>query len=118
MNPRGELLLGIKVENKRALANAESTMKVPGVSFAEWGLGDMGWSLGYSNAPNLPFPEEMQAARTRVVDICKDSGVFFKEDLVGEKNIVSMIEDGIMMTTLRDDGAAARVGRTYTRLTS
>jgi 4-hydroxy-2-oxoheptanedioate aldolase len=38
-------MLGLKTENRRALANAEPSAKVPGVAFAEWGPGDMGMSL-------------------------------------------------------------------------
>src|SRR6266571_4940921 len=33
LNPDGELLLGLKIENLRAVANAESTAAVPGISF-------------------------------------------------------------------------------------
>ena len=113
LNPGGELLLGMKIENKRALANAESTAKVPGVSFAEWGPGDMAWSLGYPNALNPPYPEEVLAARARVMAACKDSGVFFL-NLANEENVVSMLEEGVMIATLRDDGAGARVGRGHT----
>ena len=46
LNPNGELLLGVKLEDKYALANAEQNLKVPGIAFAEWGPGDMALSLG------------------------------------------------------------------------
>ena len=46
LNPNGELLLGVKLEDKYALANAEENLKVPGIGFAEWGPGDMALSLG------------------------------------------------------------------------
>ena len=46
LNPKGELLLGLKLEDKYALENAEANAKVPGVAFAEWGPGDMAFSLG------------------------------------------------------------------------
>jgi 4-hydroxy-2-oxoheptanedioate aldolase len=46
LNPDGELLLGVKLEDKYALANAEENLKVPGIAFAEWGPGDMALSLG------------------------------------------------------------------------
>ena len=39
LNPNGELLLGLKIENKRALAKCEETAAVPGIAFAEWGPG-------------------------------------------------------------------------------
>ncbi len=44
--PNGELLLGVKEEDKYALANVEENLKVPGIGLAEWGPGDMAMSLG------------------------------------------------------------------------
>src|SRR5215831_6897867 len=44
LNPDGELLLGLKLEDKYALANAEENARIPGIAFAEWGPGDMGLS--------------------------------------------------------------------------
>ncbi|HEX6897496.1 MAG TPA: hypothetical protein VF146_19590, partial [Bryobacteraceae bacterium] len=46
LNPNGELLLGLKLEDKYALANADANLKIPGIAFAEWGPGDMALSLG------------------------------------------------------------------------
>ena len=37
LNPDGEIVLGIKIENSRALENAEASTAVPGIAFAEWG---------------------------------------------------------------------------------
>src|SRR5438477_6268706 len=71
LNPKGELFLGLKIENKRALANAEKTAAVPGIAFAEWGPGDMGMSLGFPDNHDEPFPPEMVAARARVLAACK-----------------------------------------------
>jgi 4-hydroxy-2-oxoheptanedioate aldolase len=47
LNPSSELLLALKIENRRALVNAELTTQIPGIAFAEWGPGDMGMSFGY-----------------------------------------------------------------------
>src|SRR5690554_4275773 len=41
INPSGELLLCLKVENPRALENAERVLAVKGVTSAEWGPADM-----------------------------------------------------------------------------
>src|SRR2546430_1894209 len=66
LNPNGELLLGLKLEDKYVLANAEANLKIPGIAFAEWGPGDMAVSLGVAgrgaNATNAP---EMQKARAK-----------------------------------------------------
>ncbi|HEX5795763.1 MAG TPA: aldolase/citrate lyase family protein, partial [Geminicoccaceae bacterium] len=50
LNPAGELMLGLKIENRRALENAEASLAVPGVAFAEWGPGDMGMAFGHKDA--------------------------------------------------------------------
>src|SRR5262249_7510037 len=55
INPNGELLLGLKLEDKYALENAEANAKIPGVGFAEWGPGDMAFSLGVKNPPGGPM---------------------------------------------------------------
>ena len=64
INPKGELLLGVKLEDKFALENAEANAKVPGVGFAEWGPGDMAFSLGVKQGPG-PLPPVLQAARAQ-----------------------------------------------------
>src|SRR4051812_25972417 len=65
LNPNGEILLGLKIEDKRALANVDANLSVPGIAFAEWGPGDMGMSLGLPLAPtdgdSMPAP--MREAR-------------------------------------------------------
>ena len=54
LNPNGELLLGVKIEDKVALGNVEETLKVPGIGFGEGGPGDMSLSLGVkSGDPRL-----------------------------------------------------------------
>src|SRR5207302_5297845 len=58
LNPNGELLLGLKLEDKYALENAEVNSKIPGIAFAEWGPGDMAFSLGVRNGPG-PMPPAM-----------------------------------------------------------
>src|SRR5712691_1141377 len=66
LNPKGELLLGLKLEDKFALENAETNTKVPGVAFAEWGPGDMAFSLGVKSGPGSVNAPQMQAARAKV----------------------------------------------------
>lgn len=40
-------MLGIKIEDKIALENAEKSLVVPGICFTEHGPRDMGLSYGY-----------------------------------------------------------------------
>ena len=113
LNPRGELLLGIKVENKRALASAELTTRVPGIAFAEWGPGDMGMSMGYPDQHDEPYPAEMQAARARVMAACKRAGLAFLEQVTPE-NVTTRFEEGVMIASGPQAREAAEIGRKYT----
>jgi 4-hydroxy-2-oxoheptanedioate aldolase len=40
-------MLGVKIEDKYALANLDEIVKVPGISFGEGGPGDMSLSFGF-----------------------------------------------------------------------
>lgn len=113
LNPRGELLLGIKVENTRALANVERTTQVPGLAFAEWGPGDMGMSMGYPDQHDEPYPAEMQAARARVIAACKAAGLAFLEQVTPE-NVTRRIDEGIMIGCGSEAHEAAQIGRRHT----
>ncbi|MEO8627149.1 MAG: aldolase/citrate lyase family protein [Betaproteobacteria bacterium] len=112
LNPQGDLLLGIKVENMRALADVEETTAVPGISFAEWGPGDMGMSMGYPNQHDEPYPAEMQAARTRVMAACKRNGLFFLEQVTSE-NVASRLDEGVMIACGPQARIAAEIGRLH-----
>ena len=55
LNPNGELILGIKLENKIAINNSSKTLKVPGICFGDYGLGDISFSLGYTKPIRFPI---------------------------------------------------------------
>lgn len=112
LNPRGELLLGIKVENTRALANVERSTRVPGLAFAEWGPGDMGMSMGYPDQHDEPYPAEMQAARTRIMAACKAAGLAFLEQ-VTPQNVASRLDQGVMIACGPHAREAAEIGRQH-----
>jgi 4-hydroxy-2-oxoheptanedioate aldolase len=118
MNPDGELLFGLKIENPRADVNVEASVRVPGIAFAEWGPGDHGFYLmgrpgtyqgGGETAP------AMAAVRRRVLDATKAAGIKFLNACT-EKTVVEQIKDGAMICT-GGDTAAADVGRAFTRRT-
>jgi 4-hydroxy-2-oxoheptanedioate aldolase len=114
LNPEGELLLGLKIENTRALANADAVAAVPGIAFAEWGPGDMGMSLGFPDAHDPPYPPEMLAARGKVLAACKDNKLAFLE-MVTPDNVIGQIADGVMIGAGRQAQAAAEIGRRHTQ---
>ena len=111
LNPNGELLLGLKLEDKYALESAEANAKVPGVAFAEWGPGDMAFSLGVKNGPG-PMPALLQAARGKVLAATKASKIFFLNTVTPD-NVVDMIKEGVMIGT--GSQQAAEIGRKYTK---
>ena len=113
LNPNGELLLGLKLEDKYALENAETSAKVPGIAFAEWGPGDMAFSLGVKNGPG-PLPPLMQAARAKVFAATKASKIFFLNSM-NASNVVDMIKEGVMIGPASEQ--AAEIGRKFTKRT-
>jgi 4-hydroxy-2-oxoheptanedioate aldolase len=125
MNSQGELMLGLKIEDKWALENVEKTFQVPGVAFAEWGPGDMAMSLnGLSFFPDPPVPRatefsvpasiapNVNAARSRVAAACKVSGVRLLDTAIPE-TVVESIKLGAMVIECAEK--TALVGREYTR---
>jgi 4-hydroxy-2-oxoheptanedioate aldolase len=118
LNPDGQLLLGIKIENQAALANAEASAAVPGLSFAEWGPGDMGLSFGHLDAHDPPYPPEMWAARNRVKDALAAHDVPFFEGQFSAENACDRFDEGVVIfassDTHKDIAATVRAhaGRT------
>src|SRR5258708_2643245 len=112
LNPNGELLLGLKLEDKYALENADANAKVPGIAFAEWGPGDMAFSLGVRGNGRGPMPAALQAARTKVLAATKANKIFFLNTL-SPNNVVDMIKEGVMIGAASEQ--AADIGRRFTK---
>jgi 4-hydroxy-2-oxoheptanedioate aldolase len=117
LNPKGELLLGIKVENRRALQRSEDSTRVPGIAFAEWGPGDMGFSFGLPDAHDPPYPPQLESARERVRAAAKSAGIHFL-NMVSPGDVVAQLDAGVMICAPGPRGEeAARIGRAHTRRT-
>ncbi len=118
LNPDGELLFGLKIENPRADANVESSVRVPGIAFAEWGPGDHGFYLlgrpGTYQVGGEAAPA-MQAVRRRVLDATKAAGIKFL-NACNENNVIDQLKDGVMICTGGDSPAADK-GRAFTKRT-
>ncbi len=110
LNPGGELLLGLKIENRRALVQADASVAVPGIAFAEWGPGDMGMSFGHREAHDPPYPADMLAARDRVKAACDQAGVAFLE-IVQPDTVIAQIDAGVKIGAATEKAAA--VGRRH-----
>lgn len=112
LNPNGELLLGVKIEDKYALANVDESLKVPGIGFAEWGPGDMSLSLGVRGPYNAVLADpRMVAARAKVFAACKANKVFFLDGM-NPDNVIAMIKQGVMVAPASEQ--TAEIGRKFT----
>ena len=111
LNPEGELFLGVKIENRTALNNVESTLAIPGIAFAEWGPGDMSMSFGYRNIPD-PLPTELLEARNRVFAACRTNNVRFLEH-ASPSTVIEKIKEGVAIISAADNegGKTAKAGR-------
>ena len=77
LNPKGELMLGLKIEDRYCLVDADNIAAVSGISFAEWGPGDMGMSFGHLDQHDPPYSDEMNDAREIVKNAIDKSGLAF-----------------------------------------
>jgi 4-hydroxy-2-oxoheptanedioate aldolase len=117
MNPKGELILSVKMEDKYALANVDEITKVPGIAWGEWGPGDQSMSLmgldylkrggsdeahagrGGFTPEGLPRigVERLDAARARIMAAMKANNIFRLHSSSME-NLEPLIKAGIMVT--------------------
>ncbi len=114
LNPNGEIMLGLKIENKRAVTNAEASTTVPGIAFAEWGPGDMAFSFGHRNN-HEPYVAEIENARQRVRSACTSANIAFLE-VANTENVTDQIDKGVKICSAGAAGPeAAEIGRRYTK---
>ncbi len=85
LNPEGEIMLGVKLEDQQALDRAAETLSVPGLAFAEHGPRDLGLSYGYlEGRADPPLPPEVVAAGDMVLELTKERGMFFLDNVLPE----------------------------------
>jgi 4-hydroxy-2-oxoheptanedioate aldolase len=113
LNPNGELLLGLKEEDKYALANVDENLKIPGIGMAEWGPGDMALSLGIRTfGPSTVRDPLMVAARAKVLAACKANRIAFLNSL-SASDVIDMIKEGVMVGPASAETAG--IGRKFTK---
>ena len=113
LNPKGELLLGVKLESPEGIAHCDEILAVPGLGFAELGPGDLGLALGYLAVPRDPYPPEMKEARERVFAACRKNRVPFLEACSPE-NITAKLDEGVRVVAGHRE-ETARIGRAHQR---
>jgi 4-hydroxy-2-oxoheptanedioate aldolase len=113
LNPKGEIILGVKIEDPIALAHAEETTRVPGIAFAEHGPRDMGLAYGYLDGrADPPVPPEVAAAGKRVLAATRAAKIFFLDNVLPD-NVCQRVRDGVMIGA-GSVQAAAEAGRRCT----
>ena len=69
-------------------------------------------SMGYPDQHDEPYPAEMRAARTRIMGACKKAGLAF-QDLVTPENVISRLDEGVMIGCGPHSQEAADIGRKH-----
>jgi 4-hydroxy-2-oxoheptanedioate aldolase len=125
LNPKGELIFGVKIEDTYCDQQVEGTLALPGLSMAEWGPGDHSyWLYGLdvmpedgSRPPNIIAMPEMVAVRKKVLDLCKKNNVKFLNagttDPKALDYVIGQINDGAMVLECGEDSAI--MGREHTK---
>jgi len=111
LDPRGELMLGVKLESPEGVANCEAILAVPGLAFAELGPGDLGLSLGYVEVQRHPYPPEMARARARIMAACRANKIAFLEGCTPD-TVAARIDEGVRVIAGGTE-ETARVGRAH-----
>ena len=122
LNPDGELILGLKLEDRECVANADLSAGVPGLSFAEWGPGDMGMSYGLPDAHDPPYPPIMEQARQTIKAACDKHGLKFlsswnDKKLSVDQQVRKLIKEQGVMVMSGGGEPMAKAGRALTKRT-
>jgi 4-hydroxy-2-oxoheptanedioate aldolase len=115
LDPKGELMLGVKLESPEGIARCEEILAVPGLVFAELGPGDLGLALGYRTVPRDPYPPEMREARECVFAACRKNRVAFLETAAPE-TIVAKLDEGVRVIAGHRE-ETAMIGRAHQKRT-
>jgi 4-hydroxy-2-oxoheptanedioate aldolase len=115
LSPKGELLLGVKIESPAGVAKADEILAVPGLGFAELGPGDLGLALGYTSLQRRPYPPEMEKARAAVFAACRKNKLAFLEGQTPE-TIAASLDEGVRVIAGHNP-ETAKVGRAHQKRT-
>lgn len=132
LNPEGEVILGLKIENPRGTANAEAMAAIPGIAFVEWGPGDQSFYLlgrpttsrtaqdaqgrtYYVTGSNRELDPSLVQTRARVLAAARANNVMFLNSCP-EDDVIRQLDEGVMICT-GGDTRAAEIGRAHTNRT-
>ncbi len=93
-------------------ASPAAARSVPGLAFAEHGPRDLGLSYGHlEGRADPPLPPEVVAAGDMVLELTKERGMFFLDNVLPE-NVTGQLDRGVMIGAGRREDSA-EVGREY-----
>lgn len=114
LDPGGEILVGIMIEDQLAVENLPDILdQVPGIGLVLVGEGDMSQELGIPRQYDHP---RMLEAKRRILKICAERGVAVGHPHVTAANIEQVVDEGyrfLMSAPVRTDPALER-GRNLT----
>lgn len=120
LNPKGEIMLGVKIEDSEGLARTEKIARVPGLSFAEWGPRDTSYANGYLDVafdygrkPGVVQPPELKAAADRVIAASKANRLHILDNARTE-DILPQLAAG-MTIIAGGEKEVAEMGRKHTQ---
>lgn len=120
LNPKGELMIGVKVEDRWGQARTEDIVRVPGLSFAEWGPRDTSYASGhmdvafdYGRKPGVVQPPELAAAAQRLIAAAKAAKLHILDNAIPE-DILPQLAAG-MDIIAGGQPEVAEIGRKHTK---
>lgn len=108
LNPDGEFVLGLKIENAAAFANTNELVRIPGVSFVEHGPSDTSFWVGSEMGLSAPAPQEtpkLQEIEEQVFQAVLNEGKFFLHSC----NDLEWIDRGVRVCTNFNTAEAGRL---------
>jgi 4-hydroxy-2-oxoheptanedioate aldolase len=128
LNPKGELIFGVKIEDTYADLQAATTIALPGIAFAEWGPGDHSYWIDGLDIMGEDAPTDITSLATRpemvkvgenVRQLCKKSNVRFlhispNTDPSNPFFVNKEIDEGVMVFE-SDDEPTAIMGREHSK---
>lgn len=92
LDPDGEILVGLMIEDQRGIANLPGMLdQVPGIGLVIIGEGDMSQELGIPRQYEHP---RMRECKRRILDICGEHGVPVGHPHVTADNVEQVLDDG------------------------
>ena len=129
LNPKGELIFGVKIEDTIADVEAAGTIALPGIAMAEWGPGDHSyWLDGLSimddnsylgNITKLATLPELVKVGENVRQLCKKNNVRFlhispSNDPANPFFVNTEIDEGVMVFESNDEPSSI-TGREHSK---